>query len=196
MPNHTIRQIEIIRTALELIAAQGIQKLTLKNLAAEIGISEPAIYRHFKNKLKILEAVLDHFTNENKLFFSEVVASKTGAVEKIESIFLHHFEVFKRQPALAAVLFSEEIFQNERRLANKILETMTQRQEAMIRIITSPDTSSVLRTDMAARHLAMIIMGSLRLIVNKWHISRYSFDLIKEGDLLWKALKKVITKPL
>jgi hypothetical protein len=143
----------------------------------------------------ILEAVLGYFRSENKKFFSEVVAAKIGAVEKIEFIFLHHFEVFTRQPALAAVIFSEEIFQNEQRLAKNVLDIMAQAQKTFITIITGHDITHELRDDIDEQHLAVIIMGTLRLIVTKWHLSKYDFDLIKEGCRFWGALKKVITKP-
>ena len=53
----TERQQEIINVALKLINEKGIQGLTMKNLSKEIGISEPAIYRHFENKIEILLAI-------------------------------------------------------------------------------------------------------------------------------------------
>ena len=56
---HTERQQEIIGNALDLINEKGIQGLTIKNLANRLGITEPAIYRHFENKIQILVAILD-----------------------------------------------------------------------------------------------------------------------------------------
>jgi len=50
----TDRQIEIINKSIDIIATKGIQGLTIKNLSKEIGISEPAIYRHFESKTDIL----------------------------------------------------------------------------------------------------------------------------------------------
>ena len=46
----TERQQEIIDVALKLINNRGIQGLTMKNLSREIGVSEPAIYRHFETQ--------------------------------------------------------------------------------------------------------------------------------------------------
>ena len=57
----TVRQQEIIDAALALIAEQGIQNLTIKNIAAALKITEPAIYRHFDSKFAILDALLDSF---------------------------------------------------------------------------------------------------------------------------------------
>ena len=59
--NYSKRQIEIIEAATILIGQKGIQNLTTKNLAAEIGFSEPALYRHFKNKSDILQSVLVYY---------------------------------------------------------------------------------------------------------------------------------------
>ncbi len=191
MPEYTKRQLQIIHVATEIIAAQSIQDLTIANLAEKIGISEPGIYRHFQNKMEILEAVLGFFGSENKKFFSEVIASNTGAIEKIGAIFHHHFEVFTRQPALAAVIFSEGIFQNDKRLAKSVLNVMAQSQETFITILNGSDT---LRDDISKQHLVLIIMGTLRLIVNKWHLSKHGFDLVHEGSMLWESLRTVITK--
>ena len=54
----TDRQKEIISVSLDLISEKGIQGLTIKNLAQRIGITEPAIYRHYENKIHILLASL------------------------------------------------------------------------------------------------------------------------------------------
>ena len=44
------RQIEIMEASIELVGEKGIQNFTTKKLAAKIGFTEPAIYRHFGNK--------------------------------------------------------------------------------------------------------------------------------------------------
>lgn len=46
----TERQQEIIDVALKLINNKGIQGLTMKYRSRDIGISEPAIYRHFETQ--------------------------------------------------------------------------------------------------------------------------------------------------
>lgn len=55
MKEPTDRQAEIVAAAFTLIAQNGVQELTIKNLGAAIGESEPAIYRHFASKREILE---------------------------------------------------------------------------------------------------------------------------------------------
>jgi AcrR family transcriptional regulator len=49
-----VRQQQIIDTARILIFKCGSEYLTVKRIAAEVGISEAAIYRHFTSKKSIL----------------------------------------------------------------------------------------------------------------------------------------------
>ena len=57
----TERQQQIVNISIDLIAGQGIQNLTIKNISKEVGFSEPAIYRHFDSKYDIIMAMLDSF---------------------------------------------------------------------------------------------------------------------------------------
>ena len=61
----TKRQEEITKEAIKLISEKGIQGLTIKNLSKRIGISEPAIYRHFEGKTDILLNLLLRFPWDN-----------------------------------------------------------------------------------------------------------------------------------
>ena len=67
MEKYTSRQIEIMEAATARIDKHGIQNLTIKNLAADIGLSEPALYRHFKGKNEILLSLLNYFISEIKM---------------------------------------------------------------------------------------------------------------------------------
>lgn len=51
------RKKEIVETAIRLAAECGPDRLTTESLAKEIGISQPAIFRHFPTKSDIWEAV-------------------------------------------------------------------------------------------------------------------------------------------
>ena len=58
--NTEVRQQQIIDAAGSLIFKYGSEHLTVKRIAAEVGISEAAIYRHFKSKKSILSFLLSH----------------------------------------------------------------------------------------------------------------------------------------
>lgn len=49
------RQNTIVAAALELLDEDGLENLTLRKLAARLGVQAPAIYWHFKNKTALID---------------------------------------------------------------------------------------------------------------------------------------------
>src|SRR3954449_16746 len=49
----------IVGTARVLVDAEGLAAVSTRRLAAELGVSGPSLYNHFRTKDEILEAVAD-----------------------------------------------------------------------------------------------------------------------------------------
>ena len=190
----TERQKEITEVALELISEKGIQGLTIKNLAKKIGITEPAIYRHFNSKIDILIAVLDLFKQNTEELFEKEFNNDRKSIDKIEHLFTRHFATFSATPALVSVIFSEEIFRSEPVLIEKISEVMGKNDKIFTAIINNGQKTGEIRTDIEANHLSTLILGALRLFVKKWQLSTFSFDLSEEGKHLIDSIKLLISK--
>ncbi len=188
----TDRQKEIINISIVLIAEKGIQQLTIKNISRKLGISEPAIYRHFENKLDILLAILAFFKIEMQKSVDKIQVNEISVLHQLETAFTMHFQRFIANPAYAAVIFSEEIFQNDKRLSVEVEEIMKTNQQFLSGIIELGQRGKEVRDDISHEQLALIIMGSLRLIVTKWRLAHFSFDLESEGLKLWNSIKRLL----
>jgi AcrR family transcriptional regulator len=189
----TQRQQEIIEASIELIAEKGIQGLTMKNLSREIGISEPAIYRHYDNKIEILKSILDYFFNNMKSILESELNSESTAFEKISNIFNRHFKSFSEKPQLLAVIFSEELFRNETSLSNKVAAIMEQNTLMVQTILEKGQQNAEVDPNLNPKHLAVMIMGSLRLLAKQWQISGHTFNLTQEGAAMFETIRPLIS---
>jgi len=190
----TERQIEIIDKSIDIIANKGIQGLTIKNLSKEIGISEPAIYRHFESKTDILLAILHNF-QEMSSFMNEAIKDiDDTAIGKIEFLFTKIIEIFTQEPSHISVVFSEEIFKNEAILKEKIVEIMDLKEKAVEDIILEGQKKGEVRTDIDNRTLALIVIGALRFRVKQWDLRNQHKNLLKEGEELINGLKIILEK--
>jgi len=192
MANFTKRQQEIIDTAIELIAEKGIQQLTIKNLSKKIGIAESAIYRHFSSKLEILLNILVLFKENKEQINNLIQKMQTNPTEKLYAMLRRRFEHFTENRAMATVIFSEELFRNDRRLSEQIYEIMLSNQEVIINIIKDGQKNGEFRDDVSAQEIAFMITGALRLIVTHWRLSDFKIDLIEEGEKLWFTIERLI----
>ncbi len=62
----------------------------------------------------------------------------------------------------------------------------------LIQIIKDGQEEDELRTDVEAEHLAVVVMGSLRLFVKQWQMLNNSFDLIRKGNELSNSIETLL----
>lgn len=61
----------IVETARALVDAEGLAAVSTRRLAAELGVSGPSLYNHFRTKDEILEAVADSVSGQVDLTMFE-----------------------------------------------------------------------------------------------------------------------------
>jgi len=183
------RQKHIVDAAIQLISERSIQELTIKNLSAKIGVTEAALYRHFKGKMDILLAILDMFRNHAIQVHEQVAVLPDDPLLRIEFIFLSHFRSFAGNPYLADIVFSEEIFQNDSRLAEAVHSIMRMNFEIFRELIHEGRKRGQLREDIQIEEMLLILVGSLRMLVTRWRLERFGFDIESKGKTMWNALK-------
>ncbi|MDP8206109.1 MAG: TetR/AcrR family transcriptional regulator [Candidatus Electryonea clarkiae] len=190
MEEFTERQQQIIHESIELIADKGIQGLTIKNLSGAVGISEPAIYRHFKNKNEIVLGVMSVLKNVS---IHGIVQKIDGldAFSRVKLLFEELTIRFCETPSLTAIIFSEEIFNNED-LFKAVRERMEKSQKMLISILKAGQGDGSVRKNINAEQLSIMIIGSFRFLVTRWRIKNYEFDLKANVKQLLSTLERVV----
>lgn len=176
------RQVQIINAAIKLMGEGGIQMLTTKNLAREVGVSEPALYRHFSDKVDILQKVLEYLRSRIVQRLENIAASDLTPVEKLHELVLRQFAAFTNRPEVVVVLLSEGLYQNNKELSSLVYAIMQESASYYIRVIREGQDTGDFRNDVPAERLAFMIMGSMRFCVIQWHLSGFSYELIPKGE--------------
>ena len=195
MQEFTDRQIEIMEAATNRISRFGIQNLTIKTLAEDIGLSEPALYRHFKSKNEILYSLLEYFKVEMKIRIQSILIKETATeADKLRAIFNSQLQTFVNKPAIVSVIFAESIFHYEENLSNKVSEIMDMMQNYVKNNIKQGQESGQYNKLMGASTLTTILIGGIRMTVLKWKLSGHKSDLIKDGKTVLDGILKMIEK--
>ena len=193
--SYTKRQVEIIKAATKLIGENGLQNLTTKKLAAEMAFSEPAIYRHFKNKSEILNAVLQHYKTELQAGLRNIMQDEKNAIDKIKAMIHFQFAHFTRYPAVIMVIFSETSFQYDNELSKVVLSIIQNKSNLVHAMLQSGISAGQIREDVDANQLTNLILGTMRFTVLKWRLSKYEFNLVEEGKALQQTIELLLRRP-
>ena len=191
----TERQIEIMQAATQRIDKQGIQDLTIKNLAADLELSEAALYRHFKSKNDILMGLLNYFILEMELRLSAIInQDEVKAEDQLKQVFDSQLGSFVKNSAIVSVIFSEGIFQFNKDLNQRVMEMMKLMQTNIQSVIAKGIEAGQIRGIADPSTITTIIMGSMRLTVLKWKLSGHKSNLIHDGNTVLSGILKMITK--
>ena len=183
----TSRQAEIVDAALKLIAEQGIQHLTIRNLSTTIGVTEAALYRHFPGKTEIIQAMVSRFEED-----VDEIGELRGWTA-VEAALVRRTELVLAKPDLARVLFAEELFKDSPEIA-QILHGMMQRHQQIMKChFQEAVDDGVIRADIPMDTLFRLILGPLRLLIKQWGLSDGAFDLRAKRDEMLEFMKELLT---
>ena len=171
MNKFTDRQKDFLNAAIDIVSRQGFSKLTIRNVATAVGVTEPAVYRHFPNKLALLTAMLEDLQGAILPHFRAMREGANQPRETFAGFIRGLFEEFKLRPAYAPFIFSEEIFHNEPQLREKLQRVLGGNIAVLTESFEALQIDKSCRTDIEAQQMALITLGSIRLAVSRWHIS-------------------------
>lgn len=189
----TDRQVEIMQAATQRIDKYGIQDLTIKNLAADLQLSEAALYRHFKSKNDILMSLLHYFIQEMKQRLSAIIdQEELNAGDILKQIFDSQLRSFVNNPAIVSVIFSEGIFQFNKDLNKMVMELIELMQTNIQSVIVKGIDAGQIRGFIGASTITTIIMGSMRMTVLKWKLSGHKSNLLQDGMTVLSGILNMI----
>ncbi len=187
------RQIEIIEAATKRINEHGIQDLTIKTLAADLNLSEAALYRHFKSKNEILLGLLTYFIEEMKGRLDTILSNKDRSPsELLKDLFDSQLKTFVQKPSVVSVIFSESIFQFNKELSSTVSSMMELMQNHIESIVKKGQANGSFSKIVGISTTTTIIMGGMRITVLKWKLSGHKSDLIKDGNKVLNGILKMV----
>ena len=78
---------KILTESSALFMSKGFAETSTRDIASQFGISQPALYHHFKNKLEIYEEVILNLTSEVKESMDDIIKQDLELEDKLYSLF-------------------------------------------------------------------------------------------------------------
>ena len=102
------RKIEILQAAIRLLE-QGSRKVTTADLAAEVGVSEAALYRHYKSKAAIFRALTEHIEEHLLKPTDQLLDDDEATLPHLHRLMDYHIRFFDDHPGLCRVFLVEGV---------------------------------------------------------------------------------------
>ena len=185
------RKQQILQSLAIMLERGAGEKITTAKLAATVGVSEAALYRHFPSKARMFEGLIEFieetlFTRINKILREETLYKVR--CQKLLTLLL---TFSARNPGISRLLTGDALTGEQARLhqrINQLFERLETQLKQVFREASLEDSSTTIDPQLMANFLLAYAEGKIRQFVR----SGFKNSPLAEWDSQWPLIEKLL----
>ncbi|HOY68212.1 MAG TPA: TetR/AcrR family transcriptional regulator [Candidatus Ozemobacteraceae bacterium] len=180
--HETDRKAELLLAARNLIFVEGTAKLTMRRVGEAVSITEPAVYRHFRNKEELLRALIEFmFEGWQEKLDGLREASMPASKKLLRLGTLHLTHLFEHQ--FNPVLLLSEANMSEQPAIKATLNAKGELMfEAMAAMVREGCESGEFPADLNVKSACLALLGTLQGSLIRWTLTRSTRGLAADVE--------------
>lgn len=127
------RREEILQALAQMLeSSDGSQRITTAKLAANVGVSEAALYRHFPSKTRMFDSLIEFIEDSLITRINLILQDEKETLNRLRLIILLLLGFAERNPGLTRIMTGHALMFEQERLQNRINQ-LFERIEAQLR---------------------------------------------------------------
>ncbi|RMG64377.1 MAG: TetR/AcrR family transcriptional regulator [Calditrichaeota bacterium] len=192
--SHQERQAEIKRAILEIISTQGLPALTTRQLARRVGVSEGALFRHFRNKRDMLLGILDDVQEHLVEPLRGIALSQENPEQRLFRFLCTHVSFLIEHKGITILLFSEATHLNDKELKGRLEHILMRMKQSVQKIIQDGIVLGIWDEAVNVESVATLYMGipivlNIEMVLNAENMNWQNFCQ-RMFELLLRVLEK------
>jgi TetR/AcrR family transcriptional regulator len=114
------RRIQILQALAAMLEKPGAERVTTAALAAQLQVSEAALYRHFASKAQMFEGLIDFIEQSVFTLINQVVERDGDGVTKASRIAALVLQFGERNPGMSRVMVGDALVHEHERLQQRM----------------------------------------------------------------------------
>ncbi|ABM01933.1 cell division inhibitor SlmA [Psychromonas ingrahamii 37] len=128
------RKEDILHALAKMLESQPGQRITTAKLAAEVGVSEAALYRHFPSKARMFEGLIDYIESTIFTQINLIKEQQKQTFVRIEHILYFLLGFAEQNPGITRILTGDALLGENERLQTRI-EHVFSKLESQLKLI-------------------------------------------------------------
>jgi len=163
----------------------------MTRIADRVGITEAALYRHFRGKMEIVAATID--TTFDELYAILTVSADGGTTcEMLKNVLTAHLRFIEKHPGMARILFSDEVHFNSPSLRKKLSQRGEQVSGLIANLLYAGSAGGELQADLDVKSATVLYRGIIQAQVLEWAHAEKKGKLADSADGIWALYEKCI----
>ncbi len=162
------RKTQILQTLAGMLEQPQGEKITTAALAARVGVSEAALYRHFASKAQMFEALIEFIEESVFTLVNQIAQSERDGRAQVQQIISMLLSFAEKNPGMVRVLIGDALVNEDARLQTRINQ-LIDRIEASLKQALQLTPASAPATD-TGRSAAAHANALTAFVVGRWQL--------------------------
>lgn len=161
------RRVQILQTLAAMLERPGAERVTTAALAAQLDVSEAALYRHFASKAQMFEGLIDFIEQSVFTLVNQILEREGAGKEQAARIVTMLMQFAEKNPGMTRVMVGDAlVYENERlqsrmnQFFDKIESTL--RQALRDAVIADGSDTPTVDAQVRAGALTAFVVGRLQ----------------------------------
>ena len=175
------RKVQIVAEVLRIADEIGPDRLSTTDVARAIGISQPAIFRHFPTKSALWLAVAEDIGVRLQRDWAAAEAAADGPRARLKALINAQLVAIAETPALPSILFSRELQVENHALRDVFRGLLAAFQGRLVAAISDLQAAGDLSREVNPEDIAILLTSLVQGVAIRWTLGARGFSLVHEG---------------
>lgn len=182
------RREQILETLARMLEERPGHRITTALLAAELGVSEAALYRHFPSKAKMFEALIE-FVEQSIFSRIQRIHSETpDGADRCRQLLTLLLLFCERNPGITTLLSGDGLTDETNRLRLRTRQFFDRLETELRKILRDAEVNEGLRTTLPQGATAALLLAQAEGQIARFVRSGFELKPTRHWDQCWSAL--------
>ncbi len=159
------RRIQILQALAAMLELPGAERVTTAALAARLGVSEAALYRHFASKAQMFEGLIDFIETSIFSLLNQITEGPHSTQDKLRRMLTVLLQFAERNPGMVRVMVGDAlVFENDRlqQRMNLFFDKVEAGLRQVLREATADSSTPTIDAQVKASLALSFVLGRLQ----------------------------------
>ena len=189
------RHDDILQALATMLEQDPATPITTARLAAAVGVSEAALYRHFPSKAKMFEGLIEFVEDAVFSRVAVITGEERGALEQVGMILQLLLTFMERNPGISRIFNGDALAGEHQRLRDRVTQFYDRLETQVKQILREAELREGLRTQLIVSSCANLLMACAEGRIGQFVRSDFQRRPTEHWDDQWQWLAGQLFRP-
>ena len=185
------RRDQIAHAVLAIATERGLDAVSVAAVAARVGVSPPALYRHYSSKDAMLDATLERMASGILANLAAVRAEPADPLTAVTHLFERHIAFVRANRGIPLLIFSHDILHHRGR-RQRLVRVMKTYRRGIEELFRAGQRAGQVHAQLDPATLSLMFFGLFQAPAILWHLQGGRFDFTGHARRGWAVFHQAI----